>query len=308
MKQAFTSSSFAWLGASSDAGKEAVGSHVENWGAGLSIFSLQNFLLAGVGSAREEASTSALLSLRKHINPLAWPLDGSQVLYDCGDLLDCADSELRDTIVAKLIDNAVRGNVFPIVMNTTVQAGYGVYAGACLSSMESSTALFPGYIRLSPKLLTSSSDVPNRSIGSSMAGLSQRFNKPLNVLQLAVQEAINRKSAWDAAASLGIQALTLAACESELLLLYMRNFCKDVDEVVLSLDLDVLSEAYAPGAHRATSFGLSTEVLLPAIRWLAGEGKLVAVELTGVGLERQGDDQRARLAASITQDLLSHWF
>ena len=141
-----------------------------------------------------------------------------------------------------------------------------------------------------------------------MYSLAKRCGQPFHALQLGVQEAINPKSAWIEAAALGINALTLAACEPDLLLLYLRNFCEQVDRVVLSLDLDVLSEAYAPGTHRSTSFGLTLEVLLPAIRWLAGEGKLLEVEITGVGLEERPEDRRPRLAASFIQDLLSHWF
>ncbi|MFK8057337.1 MAG: arginase family protein [Saprospiraceae bacterium] len=308
MNQAFTTSSFDWPSRRNDAVGEYIGDHVAEWTSDPPASSLQNFMLAGVGRKLGGAPSVALELVRQYLNPLAWPLDSSQRIFDSGDLLEWANEDMRDTVIAGVIEGAIEKDLLPIVMQSEAQAGYGLFAGACLSSLRHDASSFPGYIRLSPVLLTLASQDGQSSVGSSMCRLSKRCGQEFQGLQLGVQEAINPKSAWVEAAALGINALTLAACEEDLLLLYLQNFCKPLEQVILSVDLDVLSEPYAPGDHRGTTFGLNLDVLLPAIRWMAGEGKLLGIEVTGIGLEQQHEDRRPRLAASLTQDLLSHWF
>lgn len=308
MKHTFTPSSFDWLNRIDNASGELVGNHVTGWAEGPRSTRLPNFLFAGIGPKAGAMACSSLQLIRAYLNPLAWPLDKNQSLLDRGDLLDWANVDIRDAIIAEVIEQAIQAEVRPIMMHTDVQASYGIFAGACLAAMNAEESSTLGYIRLSPVLLTMVTEGEQQSIGRSMSGLAKRCGQPFHALQLGVQEAINPKSAWIEAVALGINALTLAACESDLLLLYLRTFCEKVDQVILSVDLDVLSEAYAPGNHRGTSFGLSLEVLLSAVRWLAGEGSLLGIEMTGVGLEDGYKNRRPRLAASFTQDLLSHWF
>ncbi len=311
MNQAFTSSAFDWMGRASDSSCEFIGDHVAKWDLGVTIplrSSLQNFLLSGIASTPHTYSPEALLLLRQFLNPLAWPLDQKQRLFDAGDLVQFPNKDMRHTIVAEMIEQAIHADVRPMLFQIDSQANFGLFAGSCLSSLRSAETPLPAYIRLSPTLLTYPEAEQQPSVACEMHGLVKRCRGTFQCLQLGVQEAINPKSAWIEAASLGINALTLAASEADLLLLYTENFCKEISSVVLSVDLDVLSEPLAPGENRSTSFGLSLEVLLPALRWIAGEGKLLAIEFTGLGLEKQHKHRRPRLAASLTQDLLSHWF
>ena len=311
MNQAFSTLLFEWVNHLSGSSSELVGHNVEPWSRldqRSSSAELRNFLLVGVESASDPTNQVSLDLLRKYLSPLAWPLDEAQTLYDAGNLVDWSNLDMRNTIVAELVEQAISKDIRPAIVHTESQADYGLFAGTCLSALRQAASSVPGYIRLSPRLLTMSNASDQASIAAEMYGLSKRCRQVFQCLQLGVQEAINPKSAWVEASGLGINALTLAACEPDLLLLYLRNFCERTENVVLSLDLDVLSEAYAPGDHRTTSFGLSLEVLLPALRWIAGEGKLVGIEVTGIGTDMQQAERRPRLAASITQELLSHWF
>jgi len=311
MNQAFTSSTFDWVNHTSDSSHELVGNHVDSWGQNEELFSfakLQDFLLAGIGSKSETTFEDSLNLLRKYLSPLAWPLDNAQTLFDAGNLTDWSNLDMRSPIVAELVEQAISKDVRPAIMHTEAPADYGLFAGACLSSLKDEEKAVPGYIRLSPRLLTLPAAPDQVSVATEMFELSKRCNHVFQCLQLGVQEAINPKSAWVEASALGINALTLAACDPDLLLLYLRTFCERAESVVLSLDLDVLNEAHASGDHRSTSFGLSLDVLLPAIRWIAGEGKLLGIVFTGIGADKQQAERRPRLAASISQDLLSHWF
>jgi len=311
MSQAFSSSAFEWLDNLDGSSREFVGNHIGAWSPGSALrlaTDLQNFLIAGVGSKDNPSQDLSLERLRAFLSPLAWPLDAAQKLFDAGNLVGWNDIDMRNVIVAEMVEQAMSKGNKPIVIHTDADADYGFFAGACLAGLKSEDQALPGYIRLSPSLLTLPSTHELDSVASAMKGLATRCNQVFECLQLGVQEAINPKSAWVDASGLGINALTLAACEPDLLLLYLKNFCERSASVLVSLDLDVLGEAYAPGDHRSTSFGLSLEVLLPAIRWIAGEGKLLGLELTGIGSNIEQADRRPRLAASITQDLLSHWF
>ncbi len=311
MNQAFTSSAFDWVGRSGDTHNGFIGDNVSNWhpkSALLSKSTFQNFLLTGIASSASDSFPEELHLLRHFLNPLAWPLDDKQTLFDAGDLVQCMNSDMRHTIVAETIEQAIHSDVRPMLFQIDSQANFGLFAGACLSSLRAEDRALPAYVRLSPTLLTYPEKEGIPSVANAMYKLAQRCHGSFQSLQLGVQEAINPKSAWIEASALGVNALTLAASEADLLLLYLENFCKEIESVVLSVDLDVLSEPYAPGKHRSTSFGLSLEVLLPALRWIAGEGKLLGIEFTGLGIESQHKHRRPRLAASLTQDLLSHWF
>ena len=311
MNQAFTSSTFDWMRHTNDSSREFIGDHVAKWSSSAVLGSrttLQNFLLTGIASSADTLSPDSLHLLRHFLNPLAWPLDHKQKLFDAGDLVQYSNMDMRHTIVAEIIEQAIHADVRPMLFQTDSQANYGLFAGASLSSLRSADTPLPAYVRLSPTLLTFPEEEPHPSVASEMYELAKRCRGSFQCLQLGVQEAINPKSAWIEASALGINALTLAACEADLLLMYIENFCKEIESVVLSVDLDVLSEPHAPGEHRSTSFGLNLEVLLPALRWIAGEGKLLGIEFTGLGLEQQHKNRRPRLAASLTQDLLSHWF
>lgn len=77
------------------------------------------------------------------------------------------------------------------------------------------------------------------------------------------------------------------------------------DGVYLSLDVDVLDQAHAPGVSAPTPGGVDTNDLYAAIRWIGSRARLVGADVVEVAPPLDRDGMTARAAAYAVAHLLA---
>ncbi len=79
----------------------------------------------------------------------------------------------------------------------------------------------------------------------------------------------------------------------------INEFCKEVDFVYLTIDLDGFSSAFAPGVSAASPMGFSIDIALVVLDTLITTNKLISADVAELNPTYDKDDQTAKLAASL---------
>ena len=76
--------------------------------------------------------------------------------------------------------------------------------------------------------------------------------------------------------------------------------------IYLSLSLDVLSPAHAPGVSSTQPLGLSPWQIIPLIRQAAASGKVISYDISEHVPRYDIDHRTAKLAASLVYEIVHH--
>jgi formiminoglutamase len=79
----------------------------------------------------------------------------------------------------------------------------------------------------------------------------------------------------------------------------INEFCKEVDFVYLTIDLDGFSSAFAPGVSAASPMGFSVDIAMVALDTLIATNKLISADVAELNPTYDRDDQTAKMAASL---------
>lgn len=88
-------------------------------------------------------------------------------------------------------------------------------------------------------------------------------------------------------------------------LAFVQRFLEDVDEVYLSIDLDVLPAAAAPGVSAPAALGVPPFVIQAVCDVVADSGKLIHLDVTELNPRLDVDDRTAKLAARLIHRVIT---
>ena len=242
-------------------------------------------------------------AIRKALANQAWHL--RRPLYDAGNLiLENDDLEGLQQEQAELIEELLIEGHFPLLLGGGHEIALGSYLG--LSRYLGKNAASPvGIINFDPHF-----DLRHDSASSSgtpflqVAEVCQANNREFAYFCLGVSETANTAALFERADVLGVNYLkdeeltswTVACAEQRL-----QEFIDRCGALYLSIDLDVLPAAVAPGVSAPASRGLPLELLehlLCFIRKQGGE-KLKLADLAEYNPKFDIDAQTARVAARL---------
>lgn len=145
-------------------------------------------------------------------------------------------------------------------------------------------------------------DFPKMNSGAPFYRLIQ--NKVINgkdLVEFGVQDHCNAPALWDFAKKKKVQVIPYSKIRNKN---YLNEFSKQIkylekncDMWVLSVDLDALSLAYAPGVSAPQSEGFSSSDLVSMLQLAASSKKLMSVGLFELSPANDIQDQTSRLAA-----------
>lgn len=123
---------------------------------------------------------------------------------------------------------------------------------------------------------------------------------------LGVSTASNTGALFATAEEVGARWLLDDDCQdpSEPLA-FVRRFLAEVDEVYLSIDLDVLPAATAPGVSAPAALGVPPFVIQAVCDEVADSGMLVHLDVTELSPRFDSDQRTARLAARLVHRLIT---
>ncbi|GHC35025.1 formimidoylglutamase [Aidingimonas halophila] len=258
------------------------------------------------GVARNQGRVGAAggpAALRRALAPLAWHRHGS--VYDSGDVhcegdaMEAAQQALADRL-APLLD----AGHLPIVLGGGHEVAYASWCGLAQHLTERETSPQIGIINLDAHFdLRDPQHV--RSSGTPFAQIADdcvRRGWPFRYACLGVSRAANTQALFQRAEQLNVlvredrefRAYRIDAIQRDL-----ERFIAYCDHVYLTIDLDVLPAAEAPGVSAPAARGVSLALLEPLIEVIRDSGKLRLADLAELNPEFDLDNRTARAAARL---------
>ncbi|MFC3283801.1 formimidoylglutamase [Litchfieldella rifensis] len=267
------------------------------------------------GVARNQGRIGAAAgprAMRKALANLAWHRHGRA--YDAGDVhchgnaLETAQEQLGERL-----EQLLAAGHFPLVLGGGHEVAYGSWLG--LARHFEKPPLEPaneaptiGIINFDAHLdLRDPSHVP--SSGTPFAQIAEQCQArgwPFRYACLGISRAANTRALFARAEALDvlvredheIHAGTLDTIGHEL-----EAFITDCDAVYLTLDLDVLPAAEAPGVSAPAARGVPLALLEPLIGIVRDSGKLRLADLAELNPDFDIDNRTARIAARLIHHL-----
>ncbi|UKD56778.1 formimidoylglutamase [Amycolatopsis sp. FU40] len=225
--------------------------------------------------------------------------DAGDVVVE-GDELEAGQENLGELVAKQLSD----GNL-PLVLGGGHETAYGSYLGLARSGLLDGRRL--GILNLDAHfdLRTAdraSSGTPFRQIAAREAERGAEFSYAV----AGISEPGNTAALFETAAGLNARHLLDVDCQERRPVLdFVRAFAADVDALYLSIDLDVLPAAQAPGVSAPATLGVPAAVVLEVCRLVASDPKLALADITELNPVYDVDHRTARIAARLAHTLVT---
>jgi len=250
--------------------------------------------------------------LRRSLANLPWTLtrpvwDAGNVVCE-GDELDAAHQALADQV-----SECLSAGHFPFVLGGGHEVAYGSWLGLSHYLQAQSGVSgnpprigiinFDAHFDLRPDSSGASSGTPFYQI----AQQCQAHNWPFQYCCLGVSEMSNTAALFHRADQLNVtyrkdSELDITRLNETQALL--QQFMADCDQLYLTIDLDVLPAAVAPGVSAPATRGVGLEILEPLIATVVASGKLKLADVAEYNPEFDIDNRTARVAARLFHSIV----
>ncbi|WP_297695122.1 formimidoylglutamase [uncultured Eudoraea sp.] len=242
-----------------------------------------------------QAARSQLAKLPHHLNE-------STAVYDAGNVVCLGDDmEKAQSVLAEKVTQILNNKGMPLLLGGGHDIAYGHFNGI-KKYIERGQKI--GIINLDAHFDLRSNENSNNS-GTpfyQIANDCKDANLDFSYLCLGIRNDANdsilfqRAREWDVKY---IEAELFHKENTSYVINKINEFCKDVDFIYLTIDLDGFSSAFAPGVSAASPMGFSVDIALVAIHTIISTNKLVSADVAELNPSYDRDDQTAKLAASL---------
>lgn len=217
------------------------------------------------------------------------------------DALAAAQRDLGDVVSA-----ALDAHRLVVVLGGGHETAYGSYLG--WSSTARCAGARVGVLNLDAHFDLREADRPTSGTPFlQMARDEAAAGRALRYAVIGISEASNTRALFDTARALGVpHVLDRDAQPRHLdrLTAVVDEWLADVDVVHLSIDLDVLPAAQAPGVSAPAAYGVPVETVVEVCRRVALSGRLALVDIVELCPPLDIDGRTARTATRLVHDIV----
>lgn len=258
------------------------------------------------GVFRNKGRTGAVrapAAIRAALGPLAFQLD--RVVSDAGDVVVSAGAlEAGQARAGQAIATMLDAGRLTVVLGGGHETAYASYLG-----LAQSRALGSGQrlgilnldahfdLREEPR---PSSGTPFRQMAEAEAAAGREFRYAV----VGISEPNNTRALFRTADRLGVQYLLDEDCTAERAQAFVADFLGGIDVLYLTIDLDVLPAAVAPGVSAPAAYGVPLPVISAVCRQVVESGKLLHLDVAELNPEFDIDGRTAKVAARLVNTLL----
>lgn len=239
-------------------------------------------------------------ALRKMLSNL--PVLDEVPLYDAGTVA-CTDGDLEaaQARYAEAMAALLDGGHLAVGLGGGHEIAYASYLGLA----QHLRARRP---RLAIVNIDAHFDLRRQAQGSSGTPFLQAIDDarerglPLDYLAYGISAAANTRVLFDTADALGVHYVRddeLGLLELPRRLAELKEKLADVDAVYLTIDIDGLPHAMAPGVSAPAARGVPMEVVEPLLDAVAATGKLMLMDVAELSPPLDRDNVTARVAARL---------
>lgn len=185
---------------------------------------------------------------------------------------------------------------FPIVLGGGHEIAYGTYLGVAGSARRTSTTRV-GILNLDAHFDLRADPVP--SSGTPFRQILEAEGDAVRYAVLGISQPSNTAALFDTAAKFDVRYLLDDDCDPTTSLTFVENFLAEVDLVHLTIDLDVLPAAVAPGVSAPAAFGIPLSTIQSVCDRVTMSGKLAVVDVAELNPSLDIDNRTARAAARL---------
>lgn len=239
------------------------------------------------------------------------------VLGDAGDVVvinrDLVGGHHR---LAEAVTATIDEGSLPVVLGGGHEVAYGTYKGLAASARRKNhrgqgRAARIGILNLDAHFDLREADEPTSGTPFSQALAEEEgAGTELIYAVVGISEAANTQVLFDAAARSGVHYLldeethwgNLQAIDK-----FVEVFTANVDLIYLTLDLDVLPAAVAPGVSAPAALGVDPAIINRIMSRVAASGKLAAFDVAELNPSLDIDGRTAKTAARLIHTVLTRY-
>ncbi|PRA10674.1 formimidoylglutamase [Arthrobacter sp. MYb211] len=252
-----------------------------------------------IGAAKGPAALRAALS--------SLAIHESRMVCDAGDIVVVGDElEAGQRRLAQSVSQLLKSGMLPVVLGGGHETAYGSFGGL-FDRLQHQPDARIGILNLDAHFdLRSaprrSSGTPFKDIANDMHAAGREFNYAV----LGISQPNNTRLLFEEAKALGVTYLLDEQCGAGSLgqvAEFVDRFLQGIDQLYLTIDLDVLPAAVAPGVSAPAAYGVPLEVIHAVCRQVAASGKLALVDVVELNPRFDLDGRTARTAARLINAL-----
>ncbi|MEV6067075.1 formimidoylglutamase [Nocardia sp. NPDC052001] len=236
-------------------------------------------------------------------------LNDPVLLEDAGTVaVTDADLESGQARLGRAVAAAIDSGRLPVVLGGGHEVAYGTYLGVSAAQARG-TGTRLGILNLDAHFdlrgeATPSSGTPFRQIleAEHAAGTSIRYDV------LGISQPSNTRALFDTADRFDVHYLLDDRCgpaDYALVDAFVADLLDAVDLLYLTIDLDVLPAAVAPGVSAPAAYGVPLETIQRVCDRVAMSGKLIAVDVAELNPGLDIDNRTARTAARLIHRIVT---
>jgi formiminoglutamase len=248
-------------------------------------------------------AAAAPAAIRAALGPLAFHLD--RAVSDAGDIV-VADGALESgqARAGHAIGAMLDAGRLTVVLGGGHETAYASYLGVAASAAVRDGRRL-GILNLDAHF--DLRDEPQPSSGTpflQMAEAEAAAAREFRYAVVGISEPNNTRALFNTAERLGVRYLLDEDCTAERVRAFVAEFLAGVDVLYLTIDLDVLPAAVAPGVSAPAAYGVPLPVISEACRQVAESGKLLHLDVAELNPDFDIDGRTARVAARLVNTLL----
>ena len=251
-------------------------------------------------------------ALRRALSPLALHgvlASGEVQLHDLGDAETVGeDLEAGQAAAAALTSHGLdrAGSRLTVVLGGGHETAWSSYLGLMGSGFGPRAGQRWGVLNLDAHFDLRSEPLPTSGTPfAQMADAERAAGRELRYAVLGIAEPSNTGALFARARELGVTWWTDEQCVAagaEGITRFVEQFTAELDVLYLTIDLDVLPAAVAPGVSAPAAHGVPLPLISTAVRAAAGSGKLALLDVVELNPSLDLDSRTARTAARLIDD------
>lgn len=240
--------------------------------------------------------------IRKALANLPYQADAQWPIFDFGNLeVEGTDLESSRQLQSEVVADLLKHHYLPIVLGGGHETALGDFLAMAQTCQNIGIINIDAHYDLRVPVENSTSGTPFFE----MAHHCDLNEMPFNYFVIGIQETGNTRALFQRAKDFGVETVLADEVHTDLNfgLRKLEDFISKVDAVYLSLDLDVLDGAFAPGVSAPSVNGLTPMQVKSIIQTVKNSGKLKLFDVVELNPTYDQDNRTAKLAAHFIQTL-----
>lgn len=261
-----------------------------------------------VGACQGPAALRSALSSLAVVDGTGYLADAGDVTVQLGNEDSPGDLEAGQAQLAQQITALVDTHDLTVVLGGGHETAYASYSGLAGSTRVCSDTRI-GILNLDAHFDLRQAPLPSSGTPFLQAAQDeQSAGRQFSYAVVGISEANNTRVLFQTAEQLGVRWLTdeqsqtadLGAVRE-----FVRGFIAEVDVLYLTIDLDVLPAAVAPGVSAPAGLGVPLEVITACVQEATRSGRLALADVVELNPMLDVDGRTARTAARLIHTIVT---